>query len=111
MLAHAEMKIAATVIARLEDTCAFKLEIGLVGRSQVSGTADQPRDVLCQRVQNFAGTLTRRDAFRICGERGQVFVPSIRKVASLHSSNLVREIRKLAGIASVEIGPLGMKLA
>ena len=111
MLAHAEMKIATAVIDRLENTCAFKFEIGLVGRRQIGGTADQPWNVLCQRVQNFARAFTGGDPFSVCRERGQVFVPSIGKVASLHSSNLVREIRKLAGIASIEIGPLGMKLA
>ena len=105
------MKIAPTVIARLENARTFKFEISLVGRSQIGGTADQPRDVLCQRVQNFARAFTGGDPFCVSGERGQVFVPSIGKVASLYSSNLVREIRKLAVIASVEIGPLGMKLA
>ena len=53
MLANSEVKIASSIVFRLEVSRALKRQPGLRRGREICSTADQPRDVLGGRVQHF----------------------------------------------------------
>src|SRR5262249_59334501 len=88
---------------------------GLVGRSQVCRSAQEPGDTLRQHVQHFAGRFTSGDTLRVSREEGQVTVPPGRQFAPLHLLDLGRQGRVLVLVGPEEIRPaapgLGAPLA
>src|SRR5438132_11711557 len=108
MFANSEMEIASAVVTGLENARAFKFEVGLVRRRQVRCAADQPRNVLRQRIQNLARTFASSHSFCIGWKRRQALVPAVGKFAALHAPELIRQIRELLAVLPKEIAPLGM---
>src|SRR5579859_283475 len=55
VLANAEVKISAAVLAVLKIAGAFEGKTSLGGGSEIGGAADEPRDTFCNGVQHFGG--------------------------------------------------------
>src|SRR5467141_1243540 len=85
VFADAEMEIAGGIILRLEITGSFERKPGLSRGCQVCRSSNEPGNVLGDCVQHFSRGLASRHSFRICGEFGQITVPSFRKLAVLHA--------------------------
>src|SRR5215470_6041390 len=95
MLADAEVKILPAVAAGLEAARPRELQSRLVRRAKISGTAEEPRDVVGEHVQHLPGGVSPRHAFGIGGEDGEILVPARGKLAPLHQLDLRGELRIL----------------
>jgi hypothetical protein len=92
---HAEVDVAAMISVGEKIPCAFKGEIRFVGFRQVSRPADEPGNIRRERVQRFARALAGSHPLGIGREGGQVFVPAVGELATLHAVDLVSQLRKL----------------
>ena len=93
MLANAEVEVASAVIIGLEVAGAIEGEPCLGGRSQVGRTAEQPGNILCDRVECLRRRVAGGEAFGVGRECGQVLVPACGQLASLHEFDLLRQFR------------------
>ena len=84
VFANSEVQIASSIVAGLKVARAFEFERGFVRGGEVGRSSDEPRDILCKRVQHFAGTLACSHAFRISREAGDILVPSCGQFMMLH---------------------------
>ena len=93
MLANPEVQIAAGITSRFKISGALKFKRGLVRSGKVGRAANQPRNVLRQRIQHLARTLARSYTLCIGGKGRKILVPSIGKLATLHAMQPIREFR------------------
>src|SRR6267378_8122562 len=70
---------------------------------QIGGAAQQPRNILGQRVQHFARRFAGGHALGVCWKAWQILVPSIWQLEILHALELIGELRILLFII-VEFG-------
>src|SRR5581483_3013325 len=56
VLSNPEVQIAPGVASRLEISRSLKLERGLIRGCEVGGASYEPRNILCQGVEDFTGT-------------------------------------------------------
>src|SRR5262249_19669043 len=77
----------------------------LVRRTEVRRPAEEPRDVLREHVEDFAGGVAAGDALGISREDGKVAIPSRGEVAPLHQIDLVRELGIRGAVRRQELGP------
>src|SRR6266576_798295 len=109
MLTDTKMEIASAVVASLKISRAFELQSSFVGSCQVSRAANQPRHILRHDVENLARTFTGGYAFCIRRKCWQVLVPPIRKLVTLHSIELIRELRIFLAVFVHPLCPLLMQ--
>ncbi len=100
VLADAEVEVAAGVAVGLEIARPLERHVGLGRGGQIGGPADQPGDVLGDRVQHLARGGPRRHALGVGGEDRQVFVPAVGELAVLDPVELVGQVRMLRLVAS-----------
>src|ERR1700739_4602789 len=77
---------------RLNPPRAIIFQCGLVRRSKIRRTTEEPGDILRKNVQHFSGCLAPGDSLWIGEEDGKVAIPPIRKFAPLHEINFGREL-------------------
>src|ERR1700746_3943373 len=106
MLADSEMQVFPTGANRLDTPRAIIFQCGLVRRSKIRRTTEEPGDILCKNVQHFSGCLAPGDSLWIGEEDGKVAIPPIRKFAPLHEINFGRELGIFCAIFSEEVRPL-----
>ncbi len=111
MLAHSEVQIASGVVERLEIACAFKREVHFVRFGQIGRAADEPRNILRERVQHLAATFARGNAFGVRGEGWQVLVPAAGQFTMLHLVESLRQVGILLGVFREVFIPLRSQVA
>src|SRR5262249_4458555 len=67
--------------------------------------AEEPRDVLREDVQHFAGSVPSRDAFGVGGKGRKGAVPTGREFAPLHLLDFNRKLRGLGAVTSEKSSP------
>src|SRR5262249_3489222 len=92
------MEVLASPVVGLEISCPTVGQGGLVRWTKIGRTAKEPRNVLRQHIQRFAGGVPTGNAFRVCWKNRKVTVPSRRKLAPLHQFNLKREVWILGAV-------------
>ena len=107
VLADAEVEVAAAVAAGLEIAGPFEGHVGLGRRGQVGGAADQPGDVLGDRVEHLARRGARGQPLGVGGEDRQVLVPAVGELAVLDSIELVGQVGMLRLVA-IDLGEPGV---
>src|SRR4030095_5386132 len=90
VLTDSEMEILTAWGPGLEASRALVRQGGLVRRPEVRRAAEQPRDVLREHVEHLARSAPAGDALGIRREDGEIAIPSLRQVASLHLIDLSR---------------------
>src|SRR5437868_6476297 len=93
MFADAEMQVASAVVFRAEVTGAVEGESRLRRGREIGRSADQPRHILCDCIQNLGGRVAARYSLGIGGKNGNVFIPSIGKLTALHLVEIIGELR------------------
>src|SRR5438876_616836 len=111
VFADTEMEIAPAVAPRLEIACAFKLQSGSVGGRKVCRSANQPRHILSENVENLARAVTRSNTLGISRKRRQILVPAIWKLAMLHPVDLVSKFGESLRVGVEQFFPIVAKLA
>jgi len=83
------MKIPPGVIVRGEMTCLRECEERVIGWRQVGRTTDHPRDALGDGVEDLPGGRSGGQTFSISGKRGDVAIPSLRKLSARDLSDFL----------------------
>ena len=100
VLANAEVEVARAVIFGRKISGAVERKPGLGGWSEVGGSANEPRDVLRECVQNLARGFARGQTLGVCRKLRDVLVPSLRQLPVLHAVQLVGQVRVLLAVLS-----------
>src|SRR4051812_27883162 len=111
MLADAEMQVPAAGCPRLDVSGSLEQQGGLVGRAEVRRSTDQPRDILCQRVEHFARGIPSGNALGVGRKDRESGIPLRRQLTPLHQVDLGRELRIFRPVSREQLGPAFMGLA
>ena len=108
MLANAEVQVLSARVSRLEVARAVVFERGLGRRREIRRAAEQPRNILRERIEDLTRRVATGDALGVGGEDRQIAVPACGKLPPLHLLDLGREFGVLRAIGSEQVGPLAM---
>ena len=106
MFAYAEMHVAAARLIGLELACAVEGKIGLSGWRQIAGAADQPRHMLGDGVEHFAGRVPRGDALVVGRECRQARIPMLRQSAGQELLDFARGLWKFPPVGGEQLFPI-----
>ena len=85
----------------LEIARPFEGQPRLGGRGQVGRAADQPGNVLRERVEHLARRIARGQALGIRRKRGHVRVPAFGQLAVLHAVELIGQLGVLGPVVEL----------
>ena len=111
VLTNSEVQIASRGSGGLKIARAFELERGLVRSRQIGRSANQPRNVLRQRIEHFTRTLAGRNTLGIGGKCREVIVPACRQFVVLHLAETLGTIRIFLRVCREKVRPLRMQIA
>ena len=92
VFADAEVQITAAGRFRLEVAGAIERQPRLGRGRQVRGAAHQPRHILGEGIEDFAGGIARRHALRVRRESRQAVVPAFRQLTVHHAIEMVCQL-------------------
>src|ERR1700722_659298 len=106
MLTDAEMRVAAARLIGLKLARAVEGKTRLGRGRQIAGAADQPRHMLGDGVEHFAGRVPRGDALVVGGECRQERIPLLRQGAGQKLLDLARGLRKFPPVGGKQLFPI-----
>src|SRR5262245_14633453 len=95
MFSDTKVQVAAASARCSEITRFFEVRTSLRRCSEVDRASQHPWDVFGQHVQHLAGGIPTGNSLCIRREDREVLVPTIRKLAMLHSVEVVGQFGKL----------------
>src|SRR5215469_12930580 len=107
---NAIVEVFALRSACLEILCTLISKSGLVGRTKIRGSPNQPWNVLREHVQDLPRGISTCYAFRVCRKDGKVAVPSLRQLTLLHLVDISSQLGELGMIVREELCPLSARV-
>src|SRR5439155_18146789 len=106
VLTNAEVEVATASLVGRERRGSLERQRDAGRACEIGGATDDPGHALCDGVERLSGRDPRRDPLLVRREGGDLAVPPLRELASLHRLDVTGKLRVLAAVSLEELLPL-----